>query len=236
MALDLASSSSTFGGSRERAARRRAAVRLCRARLRATFAGRAAWSLAIASSMGAVAVALALRLADGPRADLDGLVPLAAALGAWLSGAPLAIASAADRAASDRRDGIEALALGRGISADALASSRVVASAIEIAIASALPAIAAAITVIAASGSFGMAIVRLRSLAGAALVAVVLGVTLGLIASVCGRIAGARGRSLFLAVVMGPWVALGLVDRAAWSIPGALAALIDLVLGAGGVG
>jgi hypothetical protein len=64
------------------------------------------------------------------------------------------------------------------------------------------------------------------------IVAVVAGVTLGGAGAVCGRIGRARGRWLLLAVIVGPWVLADLAGHGAWSIPGALGAVVDFVLGA----
>ena len=88
----------------------------------------------------------------------------------------------------------------------------------------------------ALAGHGGVALHRLALGVGAAGFAVVTGVTLGAVGSACGRVGRARGRWLLAAVVVGPWMLADLVGHGAWSIPGALGAVLDFALGARSAG
>jgi hypothetical protein len=62
----------------------------------------------------------------------------------------------------------------------------------------------------------------------------VAGVTLGGLGAACGRVGHAQGRWLLVAAVVGPWMLADLAGHGAWSIPGALGAVLDFALGARG--
>lgn len=213
---------------RRRAAVRRslrAAVALGCARLRGAPGGRLGLAAAALISLGYGAMALVLRLDDGAT-SLEGLLGSAARGLAWAAAGPVALAAAHDRPAADRRDGIEALAAARGISRASLHGARSLAAMREVARVVALPL--AALSVLAALFS-GSALLALRHLAfGAALAlfGVVSGVTLGGLAAASGRVAGARGRALFLALILVPWALADLAGDSRWSIPGALGAFL----------
>jgi len=216
--------------------RSQGAVALSRARLRETRGARAArlgsWSVALAFG----GIAIALRIADGAGAAISGVVASAAPWVAWLSGAPLALAAADDARAADRRDGVLALSAARGVSTSGLSSARALAAMVEIARAIGLPLVALALLTAALAGRAGAAVERVGLAAGAAAFAIVAGVTLGGVGAACGRIGGARGRWLLAAVVIGPWMIADLAGRGAWSIPGALRAVLDFAMGARGGG
>src|SRR5262245_45732488 len=111
-----------------RLSRVRSVVALCRQRLAATRAGRLGRVFALVLVAGFAAVAVALRVADGAEASLSGLTLTAARWIAPVTGGALAFAAAEDRAAVDRREGIEALAAARGISPASLEAARVLAA------------------------------------------------------------------------------------------------------------
>jgi hypothetical protein len=217
-----------------RARRRRGLVALARARLREATAGRIGRLAAVLVVLCFGIIAVALRVTDGGEAHLEGLVPSAARWIAWLAGAPLCFAAAADRRLSDRRDGIDALAAARGFSSASLESARALAAMMETARALAVPLAGLSLLVAALSGSARLLLVRAGLLIGALAFALIAGMTLGAVASACGRLGRARGRWLLVAVVLGPWVLADLAGHGAWSIPGALDAFLDFALRAGG--
>jgi hypothetical protein len=210
--------------------RARSVIALCRARLVATPAGRAGRVLAGLCAGGFAGSAVVLRMADGADASLSGITAAAAPWVAWIAGASLAYAAAEDRASVDRREGIEALAAARGISPRGLESARVLAAMAAITSAIAVPLLTLALLTAALSGRASVALHRAGTGLGAVLFAVVAGVTLGSLASVCGRLGQARGRWLLLLAIVGPWALADLAGHGAWSIPGALGAVLDFVL------
>jgi hypothetical protein len=219
---------------RERRARRmRSVVALCRARLAATRAGRVGRVLARLVATGFGLVAVALRLADGPGASLAGLVPAAAPWIAWIAGASLAYAAAEDRAALDRGEGLEALAAARGISPAGLSSARALAAMTAIASAIGGPLLLLSLLTAALAGRPAAVIHRAGLGLGALVFAAVAGVTLGGVAALSAQVGRARGRWLLLALIVGPWALADLAGHGAWSIPGALGAVLEFVVGGG---
>jgi hypothetical protein len=77
-----------------------------------------------------------------------------------------------------------------------------------------------------------------RVVAAALLLAwgVVAGVTLGALAALSARLFGPRGPSALAAIVIGERLVAGAAGLGVWSVPGALDAVLSLVLGAAGVG
>ncbi|WP_437602346.1 hypothetical protein WMF28_12040 [Sorangium sp. So ce590] len=204
----------------------RAAVALGCARLRGARGGQLGLAMAALISLGYGVAALVLRLDDGTTA-LEGLLGSAARGLAWAAAGPIALAAAHDRPASDRRDGIEALAAARGISRAPLHGARSLAAMLEIARVVALPLAMLSTLAALLSGSALLALHHLAFGAALALFGVVSGVTLGGLASASGRIAGARGRALFLALILVPWALADLAGDSRWSIPGALGAFLS---------
>lgn len=211
--------------------RARGAVALSRARLRTLGGARVARTLAWLAALGFAGTAVVLRVSDGADASLSGLVVSASHWIPWLAGAPLALAAAEDRRALDRHDGIEALAAARGLSPVGLESARVLAAMAEIASVIAVPLVVLALVTAALAGGGGIALHRAMLGLGAVGFALVAGVTLGGVGSACGRLGRARGRWLLVAVVLGPWMLADLAGHGAWSIPGALGAVLDFALG-----
>jgi len=210
--------------------RSQGAVALARARLRATGGWRVARASVWMVTAGFAVVALVLRIADGSDAALGGLIVAAAHAVTWLAGAPLALAAARDHRSADRRDGVLALAAARGVSSQSLASARVIAAMAEIAAAVGLPVLLLALLTAALSGRAAAALDRVALGLGAVGFAIVAGVTLGGLGSACGRVGGARGGWLLFAVVVAPWLLADLAGHGAWSIPGALGAVLDFAL------
>jgi hypothetical protein len=85
----------------------------------------------------------------------------------------------------------------------------------------------------ALAGSARLALARVGLAILAAAFSGIVGVTLGGLASLCARAGRARGRLLLVALVAGPWALADLLDHGAWSIPGALAAVLDFTLRGG---
>lgn len=214
--------------------RSRGAVALARARLGRQRAARLGKALAWLAAMGFGGAALLLRLGEGPDVSLSGLVVTAAHWVAWLAGAPIALAAAQDHGAADRRDGIVALAAARGVSPAGLASARALAAMMEVASGIGTPLVALALLAALLAGRLGAVIDRVGLGLGAAAFALIAGVTLGGLSAACGRFGGARARWLFVAIIVGPWVLADLAGRGAWSIPGALDAVLDFALRARG--
>ncbi|WP_437930446.1 hypothetical protein WMF37_14775 [Sorangium sp. So ce291] len=221
---------------RRRAVVRRAlrgAVALACARLRGAGGGRLGLAVAALISLGYGAMALVLRLDDGTT-SLEGLLGSAARGLAWAAAGPIALAAAHDRPAADRRDGIEALAAARGISRASLHGARSLAAMLEIARVIALPLAALSVLAALLSGSALLALRHLAFGAALALFGAVSGVTLGGLAAASGRVAGARGRALFLALTFIPWALADLAGDSRWSLPGALGAFLSFAARAAG--
>lgn len=213
-----------------RVSRVRSVVALCRERLGATRAGRFGRGFGLVLAAGFAAVAVGLRLTDGADASLSGLTLAAARWIAPVTGGALAYAAAEDRVAADRREGIEALAAARGISPTSLEAARVLAAMAAVARGIGVPLGLLALLTTALAGSVPVVAHRLAVALGALVFAGVTGVTLGGVGAVCGRLGQGRGRWLLLAVVAGPWMLADLAGAGAWSIPGALRALLDFTL------
>jgi len=218
-----------------RAFRGRGLVALAARRLRASAGGRIATLASIPVVLAFAGIAVALRSVDGSLAPLEGLVPTAARWLAWVVAAPLALAAARDRRLLDRREGLDALAAARGFSASAVESARALGAMTSITAALGVPLVVLTLFTAALAGSVGLAVARLGLAVLAAVFAVITGVTLGGLASICARAGRARGRLLFFTVVTGPWMLADLLGHGAWSIPGVLAAVLDFTLRGGAV-
>jgi hypothetical protein len=209
-----------------------ALIALARSRLASTGAGRAARLLAVLSIVGFAFAAVMLRVSDGADAPLSGLTLTAARCLAWIAGAPLALAAAGDRTALDRREGIEALAAARGVSPAGLDAARVLAAMSAVGLAVGVPLAGLSVLATAIAGRGAAMLHHAASGLGALIFAVIAGVTLGGAGAACGRLGRRRGRWLLAVVVLGPWVLADLAGHGAWSIPGALDAALDFLVGA----
>jgi hypothetical protein len=218
-----------------RVLRGRGLVALAARRLRTSTGGRLATIASIPTVLAFAGIAVAIRSVDGSLSPLEGLVPTAACWLVWIVAAPLALAAAQDRRLLDRREGLDALAAARGFSASALESARALGAMTAITAALGGPLVALTIFTAALAGSLRLAVARLGLAILAAAFAVIAGVTLGGLASICARVGRARGRLLLFALVAGPWILADLLGHGAWSIPGALAAVLDFTLRGGQV-
>jgi hypothetical protein len=179
---------------------------------------------------GLCATAVVLRAVEGGSGSVRAWVELGTRWLAWVAGAPLALAIARDRITQDREDGIDTLAACRGISPAALESIRMLAAMEQVARAIGIPAVVVCGVFTAMAGSLDAALAGLRLVLAVAVFSVVAGVVVGATAAVCGRIGRRRGRSLLLAVVLGPWLLASLAGPSVWSIPGVLNALLVFLL------
>lgn len=214
----------------------RAAVELCRTRLAATGSGRFAWGSAVAIAAVVLAIAVSIRVTDGPAAPVGGLLRKAAGTIGWVAGSLLAMAAAKDAAAADRADGVEALVAARGIGASLLRAARTVGATSQIARTLGLPVAVLALATAALAPDVTSAV---RRVVAAVLLlgwGVVAGVTLGALAAIAARLFGARGASALATIVIGERLVAGSLGLAVWSVPGALEAVLSLALGAAGVG
>src|SRR5262249_28338070 len=141
---------------------------------------------AFVTALGFALVALVLR-ASGSTSLLT-LVSSGARAVAWVGGAPIALAVAHDRATADRRDGIDVLAAVHGVAPPLLATARAAAAVTEVLMAIMLPAVALALVLVPAAGSRAAMIAHAAASGAVAVFAVGAAVTVGGVASICGRV------------------------------------------------
>lgn len=206
-------------------------VAWCERRLTRSVGGRVglvAGGLAVALCVGAGAWIAR----EGPPVPLSGWVVRAVRWLVWSSLAPLGLAAAWDPGAAERRDGLDWMAQSRGIGARRLALAHALAV-VRVAVrrlgVGAL--VCAGALALVARADAAAILVLVPSLVA---FAVACGVTLGVVASACGRAAGRYGPWLLAAVVLLPWMLSDLwaVPRA--SIPGLLGACLDAFVRAAG--
>ncbi len=227
MAAPLSSNPST------RVLRGRGLVALAARRLRASAGGRFAAIAAIPVVLAFAGIAVALRTVDGSLSPLEGLVPTAATWLGWVVAAPLALSAARDRRLLDRREGLDALAAARGFSSSALEAARALGAMVQITATLGVPLVVLTLFTAALAGSVRLALARIVLAILAAIFSAIVGVTLGGLASLCARTGRTRGRLLLFALVAGPWMLADLLGHGAWSLPGALAAVLDFTLRGG---
>ena len=191
-----------------------ATVALCRQRLGVRPGAWLGW-------LGAGTVALAYAVvaaADGGRDMGVQLVGDALRGGCWLGAGPLALSLAADPAGRDRRDGVEQLALLRGVTAEGLALARLWAGMLGAAARVALPALVVCLVLSSTGGDWLLA----ASALGGVVIALLAGALLAALATICARLGAERGRLILLLVVLLPWL---LSDR--WG--GSYLSVVDLL-------
>ncbi|HVK66809.1 MAG TPA: hypothetical protein VM694_20130 [Polyangium sp.] len=179
-------------------------------------------------------LAIVLRATEGTSAPLEGLVGLGAASITLLAAAPTTLAAASDRTAEDREAGIEALAATHGVHAQSLHVVRWIASMVQITRAIGLPLVGLALVTVALSSSGSMAMRRVVFALGLFAFSAIAGATLGTVATFAARMGGRRGRVFLAAIVIVPWMLAELAGRGSYSIPGALSAMLSLLVDAGG--
>jgi hypothetical protein len=214
----------------------RVAADLCRARLGATGSGRFAAVAGWLLSVGAFVVALSLRVTDGPAAPVGGLLRRTAVATAWICGGVLALAAARDAQSVDRAEGLEALVAARGVGASLLRAARTLGATSHIARAIGVPLSVLALATAALSADVASALRRVAAAFALLAWGAVAGVTLAALAAASARFFRARGPTVLLAAVIGEKLVADAVGLGAWSVPGALSAVLSLLLGATGVG
>src|SRR5262249_35933069 len=151
-------------------------------------------------------------------------------------GGILALAASRDPGVADRTEGIEALVAARGVSPALLRAARTLGATRQIARTLGLP------LAVLALGTAGLAAdvqTALRRVAAAfALLAWggIAGVTLGALAAASATLFRARGATALTVFVIGERLLADAVGLGAWSVPGALDAVLSLALNATGVG
>jgi hypothetical protein len=195
-----------------------ALVRLCRWRLRRARWAKIAW---IGALLPALAVLAGVLGDEDPTATSEAVSLIEGGVGwsAWIGGGPIAWLAASDLDERNRVEGVEALVGLRGASRGALSRARWLAAMIEIALRIAAPwwIACAWLAVTLADARVAMAIASVSAFAAVA------GAVMGAVASACGQWGGARGRSLFAAIVVLPWLVAPLWLGSPWSLPGMLA-------------
>ena len=139
------------------------------------------------------------------------------------------------RAVRLRTRALIALCRSRLATSRACRAGRALAAMAAIASAIGVPLALLALFTAALAGHPGPALHRVGLGLGGVIFAVITGVTLGGAGAVCGRVGQARGRWLLLAVIAGPWALADLAGHGAWSIPGALGAVLDFTLSGRGL-
>lgn len=196
-----------------------ALVALARARLRRSLGGRlGVLGAALVTSYAAV-LGVVLSVSGEPPAWSSILVTSVRWL-LWLGVAPLCLAIANGRAARDRADGIEALAVLRGHPASELQTARLVAAIAEISRLIAVPT--AVLCAFWTALSWPPTATIFALFAGLVGFSLFTGFLVGATADACSRLGGRRGRRLLLAVVLIPWVMADLGGGVSWSLPGLL--------------
>lgn len=194
------------------------ALRLSMRRLSATFGARVGW-------LGALVVGLVF--AGSAAAGEDFIMQGVRAL-CWVAAGPAALAASRAPSLRDRVDGVDLMAGTHGIGAGTLRRSRLAAAALGCALRVVVPTLAMAVTAVVVSASFA----SLPRAGGAVVAAAIAGAIVGLVAAACGEVGGERGRSLFAAVVLLPWVLGDVWKVPSLSLVGALDAGLSWVAGA----
>ena len=216
----------------------RKATRLCGWRVRSCGAWKAAKVLSIATAVVFTAFAVYLA-AKGHGPDLSGVTARAAILVGWIVGGILGLWSASDRAGADETDGFGVLALCHGLSSRCLATARALSATAAVAVLVFAVTVPVCVPAIVKAPSVAAAFVRACSLIVLAVYACGVGLISGGLGSICAGISPRRGRTLWLVVVLLPWIldgwfAAGRVHGA--SLPGVLGTLASWMQNLGAMG
>jgi hypothetical protein len=156
------------------------------------------------------------------------LIARSAAMLVWIPGAACALALATPPKDASLAQGINALASAHGFDARRIARAETIASVRLLAEVILAPLALMGIFVFAILARGGL-VATARPLLGSLVFGLVAALLLGLVASICRTLGGARGRSWLLAIVLGPWLVaeVALSGRVApyVSIPGLLGRL-----------
>jgi hypothetical protein len=148
----------------------------------------------------------------------------------WVAGVA-ALSLSRDLAERDSMQGLAGIARLRGFGARELERARIAAGAIKLSATVVIPGLMLSLA----------ALLRFRSVAGAATAlalllftvgyAALFGSTLAALARACSRALPGRGRTLLLAVTLGPWLLAAGIDAHLPSVPGAFAWLLQRLAG-----
>jgi hypothetical protein len=144
----------------------------------------------------------------------------------WVAGLG-ALSLARDLAERDTLQGVVGLARLRGFGPQPLEQARAVAGAIKLGLTVALPGIMLSLTTLVVERSVSGLFTGLALLGFSVLYAALFGASLSLLSRACARALPTRGRLLFAAVVLGPWLFASGVDAELPSLPGAFAWLLS---------
>ena len=190
------------------------ALALCMRRLGGSLGGRLGW-------LGALAVLL---LFGNAAAQAQNVAMDAVRVLCWVAAGPAALSAARSPSDRDREDGIELMVAMRGVSPAALRRTRLVAAAVACAARVTVPALLVALTYVVVVGWRAGGVI-----VGAVVGGLLAGACIGLAGAFCGEVAGKRGRSLLVAVVLLPWIASDLGSLPTPSLVGAVDAGLSLL-------
>ena len=211
------------------------ASRLAGWRLSRSLAWKFARFFAVLVSVG-FTLAVVILAVNGRTQGVHAVVGRTCVVLAWLTSPWVAWWTASDRAQVDRKEGVEDLARLHGIDATSLRWGRGIAATVRLALlvlACATPVVVATLACAPTPGAALRSLVAFVPLAG---FSIGVGLVGGGLATACGVLAPSRGRTLFLATVVAPWLLDGVVTGAragVSSIPGLLGLLADLSAGMG---
>ncbi|NUO49979.1 MAG: hypothetical protein HOV80_14080 [Polyangiaceae bacterium] len=211
-------------------------ARLFTQRLDRTGLGRLARTNAMFIAAASVVWIVYLRAADGPTAPTLAIPVKVARAALWLSAFPLAFAAAHQRRLVDRRDGIEALALARGVDGRQMVSARFAGTLARSVSVIALPAVLAAVVSLACANTMRSAADRMLILAVVSGFGVLAGAVLGALGALSELVAPQRGRSVLLATLFVSWGLADLAEKPFFSITGMLGLVLKGTLRALGLG
>lgn len=146
-------------------------------------------------------------------------------MASWVAGLG-ALSLARDLAERDTAQGLTGLARLRGYGDAELERARAIAGALKLGLTVALPGAMVALTATLRHRDLSGALITLSLLLFSVLYAAVFGTSMALLARACSRVFQARGRLLFSAIVLGPWLFASGIDAKLPSIPWALGWLL----------
>lgn len=208
----------------------RKAVRLAAWRLTSSLSWKVARAMAVMVSVGLTLAVVVLGV-KGRSDGVQSVVARACVLVAWVTMPLVAAWSAKDREGIDRADGVEELAGMHGIARGDLRVGRGLAATMRLSMLVFAATAPVLLAVVASASSLGAALQSAIAIAPLAGFALGVGVVGGGLATACGGLSPSRGRTLWLAVVLVPWMLDGVLTHAraqVGSLPGLLVLMADL--------
>lgn len=154
----------------------------------------------------------------------------ALATASWVAGVG-ALSLARDLVSRDAQQGLVSLARLRGFTEQGLERARAVAGALKLSGAVAAPGVIVALTALLHFRTSAAAAVALALALLTLPYAALLGTTLALLARLSSRLLPGRGRTLFLALVLGPWLLATGTGSSLPSVPAAFGWLLERLAG-----